>query len=60
MTDLPLTIKAAAAALRDGQITSVDLTAGMLDRIEHLNPRLGAFIAVSGETALVAAQQADV
>jgi aspartyl-tRNA(Asn)/glutamyl-tRNA(Gln) amidotransferase subunit A len=59
MTDLPLTIKAAAAALRDGQITSVDLTAGMLDRIEHLNPRLGAFIAVSGETALVAAQQAD-
>ena len=42
MTDLPLTIKTAAAALRDGQITSVELTTGMLDRIERLNPRLGA------------------
>jgi aspartyl-tRNA(Asn)/glutamyl-tRNA(Gln) amidotransferase subunit A len=60
MTELPLSIKAAAAALRDGQITSVDLTAGMLDRIEHLNPRLGAFIAVTGETAMEAARQADV
>jgi aspartyl-tRNA(Asn)/glutamyl-tRNA(Gln) amidotransferase subunit A len=59
MTDLPLTIKAAATALREGQITSTMLTAGMLDRIEHLNPRLGAFIAVSGETAMAAAQQAD-
>jgi aspartyl-tRNA(Asn)/glutamyl-tRNA(Gln) amidotransferase subunit A len=59
MTDLPLTIKAAAAGLSDGQITSVELTEGMLDRIEHLNPRLGAFIAVTGETALAAARQAD-
>jgi aspartyl-tRNA(Asn)/glutamyl-tRNA(Gln) amidotransferase subunit A len=59
MADIPLTIKATAAALRDGQITSAELTAGMLDRIEHLNPRLGAFIAVSGETAMKAAQQAD-
>lgn len=59
MTDLPLTIKAAAAALRDGQITSVELTSTMLERIEHLNPTLGAFIAVSGDTALEAAKQAD-
>ena len=59
MTDLPLTIKTAAAALRDGQITSVELTTGMLDRIEHLNPRLGAFIAVTSQSALAAAQQAD-
>src|ERR1700716_3550411 len=59
MTDLPLTIKAAASALRAGQITSAELTAGLLDRIEHLNPRLGAFIAVTGDTALAAAQQAD-
>jgi aspartyl-tRNA(Asn)/glutamyl-tRNA(Gln) amidotransferase subunit A len=59
MTELPLSIKAAAAALRDGQITSADLTAGMLDRIDHLNPQLGAFIAVTGETAMEAARQAD-
>jgi aspartyl-tRNA(Asn)/glutamyl-tRNA(Gln) amidotransferase subunit A len=59
MAVLPLTIKAAAAALREGQITSADLTAEMLERIEHLNPRLGAFIAVTGEGALAAARQAD-
>src|ERR1700682_4730757 len=59
MTDIPLSTKAAAAARRDGQITSTQMTAAMLDRIEHLNPRVGAFIAVSGETALAAAHQAD-
>ncbi|MDQ6672466.1 MAG: amidase family protein [Chloroflexota bacterium] len=59
MTDIPLTIKAAAAALRDGQITSTDLTARLLDRIERLNPRLGAFIAVTGATAMSAAREAD-
>ncbi len=60
MSELPLTIKAAAAALRDGQITSAQLTSGLLDKIERLNPDLGAFIAVTGETAMSAAQQADV
>src|ERR1700722_1040285 len=59
MTELPLNIRTAAAALRDGQITSAELTAGMLDRIEHLNPRLGAFIAVTGDGAMIAAEQAD-
>jgi len=59
MTDIPLTIKAAASAMRDGQITSAELTAAMLERIEHLNPRLGAFIAVTGDAAMVAAKQAD-
>jgi len=59
MTDIPVTIKAAASAMRDGQITSAELTAAMLERIEHLNPRLGAFIAVTGDAAMVAAKQAD-
>jgi aspartyl-tRNA(Asn)/glutamyl-tRNA(Gln) amidotransferase subunit A len=59
MPDLPMTIKAAASALRDGRVTSADLTAAMLDRVEHLNPRLGAFIEVSGESAMAAARQAD-
>ncbi len=59
MKALPLTIKAAAAAMRDGQITSADLTAALLDKIDHLNPRLGAFIAVTGDTAMAAARQAD-
>ncbi|HEX8966914.1 MAG TPA: amidase [Chloroflexota bacterium] len=59
MTDLPLTIKTAAARLRDGELTSANLTAAMLDRIEQLNPRLGAFIALSAEGAMTAARQAD-
>src|SRR5215471_12742255 len=59
MGDLHLTIKAAASAMLDGQLTSPQLTAALLEKIEHLNPRLGAFIAVSGETAMAAAQQAD-
>ena len=59
MSDIPLTIKDAAAALRDGQITSAKLTDAMLDRIEHLNPRVGAFIALSADEARAAAAQAD-
>jgi aspartyl-tRNA(Asn)/glutamyl-tRNA(Gln) amidotransferase subunit A len=59
MTDLPLTIKEAAGALRDGRLTSVSLTEGSLDRIERLNPTLGAFITVTKEGALAAAAQAD-
>src|SRR5579859_7718347 len=59
MADIPLTIKDAATALRSGQITSTALTTAMLERIERLNPPLGAFIAVTGESALAAASQAD-
>jgi aspartyl-tRNA(Asn)/glutamyl-tRNA(Gln) amidotransferase subunit A len=59
MPDLPLTIKSTAAALRDGRVSSAELTTAMLDRIEHLNPRLGAFIAVTGDEALAAARRAD-
>jgi aspartyl-tRNA(Asn)/glutamyl-tRNA(Gln) amidotransferase subunit A len=59
MTDLPLTIKEAAGALREGRLTSVSLTEGSLDRISRLNPKLGAFVTVTGEGALRAAAQAD-
>jgi aspartyl-tRNA(Asn)/glutamyl-tRNA(Gln) amidotransferase subunit A len=59
MADIPLTIKAASAALRDGHITSVALTEAMLDKIEHLNPQLGAFITVSADSAMDTARQAD-
>jgi aspartyl-tRNA(Asn)/glutamyl-tRNA(Gln) amidotransferase subunit A len=59
MATLPLTIKDAGAAMRQGTVKSADLTAAMLDRIEHLNPRLGSFIAVTADGALAAARQAD-
>lgn len=57
--DLPLTIKEAAAALRSGTLTSVQITSTMLDRIRTLNPTLGAFITVSEETAMAEAAAAD-
>ncbi|MBV9323808.1 MAG: amidase [Chloroflexi bacterium] len=60
MSDFPQTIKDAAAALRGGQITSAELTRALLERIDALNPSLGAFIAVTPDTALAAARKADV
>jgi aspartyl-tRNA(Asn)/glutamyl-tRNA(Gln) amidotransferase subunit A len=59
MPNIPLTIKEAATALRAGDISSVALTGAVLERIKELNPELGAFIAVSADTALTAAEKAD-
>jgi aspartyl-tRNA(Asn)/glutamyl-tRNA(Gln) amidotransferase subunit A len=58
-TDVPLTITDAADALRNGSITSLDLTSTMLERIERMNGPLGAFVTVMAESALDAAAQAD-
>ena len=57
--DMPMTIQDAAAALRAGRITSIELTRSLLARIEALNPTLGAFIAVTSEAALAEAATAD-
>src|SRR5690348_6009527 len=59
MTETPQTIESAAAALRNHQITSEELTGALLERIEHLNPQLGAFIAISANTAIADAKVAD-
>jgi aspartyl-tRNA(Asn)/glutamyl-tRNA(Gln) amidotransferase subunit A len=59
VNELPLTIAEARAALRDGRLTSTELTTAMLERIERLNPQLGAFITVTTETALAGAARAD-
>ena len=56
---MPITIQGAAAALRAGEITSVELTQAHLAKIEALNPTLGAFLAVTPETALAEAKAAD-
>ena len=56
---IPLAITEAAAALRAGEITSLDLTSTMLERIDRLNGPLGAFVNVMNESALEAAAQAD-
>jgi aspartyl-tRNA(Asn)/glutamyl-tRNA(Gln) amidotransferase subunit A len=56
---IPNTIQEAAAALRAGDLSSVELTEAALERIEALNDTVGAFITVTAETALAAAAQAD-
>src|SRR5262249_53300297 len=57
--EMPLTIQEAAAALRAGTVTSVELTRALLEKIEALNPTLGAYITVIGESALAEAAAAD-
>lgn len=53
------TIADLAGALSRGKTTSVALTERCLERIAALNPRLNAFITVTGERALAAARAAD-
>ncbi len=48
-----------AAAIRDGEISSVELTEHYLARIERLDERVGAFVTVTAEQALSAARAAD-
>ncbi|AMN46731.1 aspartyl-tRNA(Asn)/glutamyl-tRNA(Gln) amidotransferase subunit A [Steroidobacter denitrificans] len=45
--------------LRARRFSSIELARHFLDRIERLNPTLNAFITVTAETALAAAEQAD-
>ena len=59
LESLPLTIADAAAALRAGTLTSAQLTASCLDRIESSQTRLGAFVTVCREGAMAAAEAAD-
>jgi Asp-tRNA(Asn)/Glu-tRNA(Gln) amidotransferase A subunit family amidase len=54
-----LTLTDAAAALRDGSATSVELTASCLDAADRLDDQLGTFIVRTPELALEAAQRAD-
>jgi aspartyl-tRNA(Asn)/glutamyl-tRNA(Gln) amidotransferase subunit A len=53
------TIADAAAALRAGTVTSAELTARCLELIGATNERLGAFVTVTAETAMAAADAAD-
>ena len=58
-TDPWLTIAAAAQALRDGEVSSTDLTQAALERIGATDERVRAFITVTAEQALEAAGAAD-
>ena len=54
-----LTIHEAAELLRSGRASSVEITQAVLDRIEAVDDRTGAFVTVTGETALEQANEAD-
>ena len=46
-------------SIKSGELSSVELTGLMLQRIEQHNPRLKCYITVLADAALVAAEQAD-
>ena len=52
MADLHyLSIAEAGRAIRNGDLSPMDLVEALLDRIEHINPKLDAFLAVAGDQA---------
>ena len=53
------TIAEAAAQLRRGKLSPVELTQSALSRMEKLNPRLNAFITITAERALRDAKAAE-
>jgi aspartyl-tRNA(Asn)/glutamyl-tRNA(Gln) amidotransferase subunit A len=53
------TVAELADAVRSGKVSARELTQVALDRIDALNPRLNAFVAVDGEAALDAAAEVD-
>jgi aspartyl-tRNA(Asn)/glutamyl-tRNA(Gln) amidotransferase subunit A len=57
LTDLTLT--EAQQKLRAGELTALDLTQAHLDRIQAVDPQVNAFLTITAEQALAAAQQAD-
>jgi aspartyl-tRNA(Asn)/glutamyl-tRNA(Gln) amidotransferase subunit A len=54
-----LTLLEAARRLRSGEVSSVELTRACLDRIEAVDGRVHAFLAVTADLALAQAQAAD-
>ena len=54
-----LTLHAAAQGLRNGQFSSVELTQSLLDRIESVDGRTGAYLTITADLALEQAANAD-
>lgn len=59
MVTLPETLAEAARALRDGLISSVELTDAVLERADRLDGELGVFLCRATDTAKAAAERAD-
>ncbi len=56
---IDLNTQTAAAMLRKGEITSMELTQASLNQIERLEPSIHAFITLTAEQALKQAAAAD-
>ncbi|MDE2838584.1 MAG: Asp-tRNA(Asn)/Glu-tRNA(Gln) amidotransferase subunit GatA [Chloroflexota bacterium] len=60
MSDLHYqTVSQLSGALAEKEISSVELTDSHLERIAELDPRIGSYLAVTPETALAQAHEAD-
>jgi aspartyl-tRNA(Asn)/glutamyl-tRNA(Gln) amidotransferase subunit A len=59
MDHLPATIADAAEWLRDGRITSVELTEALLERAHATQDTVAAFITLTDDAAMAAAARAD-
>jgi aspartyl-tRNA(Asn)/glutamyl-tRNA(Gln) amidotransferase subunit A len=54
-----LTIEEAAGLLKNREISSVELTRAVLDRINAVDEKVGAYLTVCGESAIAQAKAAD-
>ena len=60
MSDLHyLSLGTVCARIKSGELTAVALTQAYLDRIASVDPRVQAFLTVTAEQALAAAEAAD-
>jgi aspartyl-tRNA(Asn)/glutamyl-tRNA(Gln) amidotransferase subunit A len=54
-----LSIAEAARRMRQGELSPIDLTSAVLDRIDATEPSIHAYVSVESESALAAARQAE-
>ena len=59
MSEIPDTLAAAAAALRAGTVSSVELTVASIERADRFDEQLGTYLCRADDAALQAAKQAD-
>ena len=53
------TLTELAQGLASGDFSSVELVQGLLERVERFDPELNAFVTVTADEALRAAERAD-
>ena len=56
---MQVTVHEAAQLLKEKKVSSVELTKSCLDRIDRLEPKVHAFVTVTGEPAMEQAKKAD-